>query len=220
MRDTIYAPATPAGISAIAVIRISGPQAGDALDALGAAAARRHPRRAAFARLRDPRDGAPLDDALALFFAGPASETGEDVAELHVHGGRAVLAGALDALARLPGLPLARPGEFARRAFDAGKLDLAAVEGLADLVAAETQAQARQALAQLGGALGRACEAWRERLLQALARAEAEIDFPDEDLPGGLIATLRPALAAIEREIAAALDDAPPGQRPRHGYAV
>src|SRR5690606_15525641 len=139
------------------------------------------PRIAARARFRDA-DGEVIDDGLALWFPAPRSFTGEDVAELHVHGSRAVLAALIAALGRLPGLRLAEAGEFTRRAFDAGKLDLAQVEGLADLIAAETEAQRRQARRQLDGALGALTESWRTRLVRALAYAEAEIDFPDEDL--------------------------------------
>ncbi|MFQ5959318.1 MAG: tRNA uridine-5-carboxymethylaminomethyl(34) synthesis GTPase MnmE, partial [Alphaproteobacteria bacterium] len=135
---TIFAPATAAGRAGIAVVRISGPEAGAALSALagGVPAARC----ASLRRLSDPASGAALDDALVLWFPAPASFTGEDVAELHLHGGRAVTAAVLAALAALPGLRLAEAGEFTRRAFDNGKLDLTAVEGLADLVAAETEA--------------------------------------------------------------------------------
>ncbi|HJS32007.1 MAG TPA: tRNA uridine-5-carboxymethylaminomethyl(34) synthesis GTPase MnmE, partial [Alphaproteobacteria bacterium] len=161
-----------------------------------------------------------LDAALVLWFPAPASFTGEDMAELHLHGGRAVVARVLAALGRCEGLRLATPGEFTRRAFDAGKLDLTEVEGLADLVAAETEAQARQALRQLSGELGRLYEGWRARLVRALAHAEAEIDFPDEDLPAGLTATLRPELAALIRHIEAHLADERRGERLRDGVSI
>jgi tRNA modification GTPase len=142
------------------------------------------------------------------------------VAELHVHGSRAVLAALTATLALRPGLRLAEPGEFTRRAFHEGKLDLAEVEGLADLIAAETEAQRRQALRQLEGELGRLTESWRARLLRALAHAEAEIDFPDEDLPGGLIATLAPDLSALADEIETALADQRRGERLRAGLSL
>jgi tRNA modification GTPase len=218
-RATIYAPATAAGVAGVAVVRVSGPAAADALRAL----ARKlpAPRIATRARLIDPEDGAPLDEALLLWFPAPASFTGEDVAEFHLHGSRAVLHATLEALSRLPGLRLARPGEFARRAFDAGKLDLAEVEALADLIAAETRAQARQALAQLGGALGARVERLRAQAMRLLAQAEAEIDFPDEgDAPQGAIAAMRPGIDALASEIAALLDDGRRGEILRDGFSV
>jgi tRNA modification GTPase len=220
MRDTIFAPATAAGVAAITVLRVSGAAAGAAFSALSDGAKMPEARRATRVRLVDPVGGAPIDDALVLWFPAPRSFTGEDVLELHLHGGRAVLAAAIGALQRVPGLRLARAGEFTRRAFDSGKLDLARVEALADLIAADTTAQARQALRQLDGALGDACEAWRQRLLRALAHAEAEIDFPDEDLPGGLIAALAPELRTLAEAIARVLDDARRGERLREGYSI
>src|SRR5579885_2709847 len=177
-RDTIFALSSGRPPAAIAVIRISGPRAGDALKALTGRIP--EPRKAAFARVRNPQSGEPIDDALALWFPGPASETGEDVAELQLHGGRAVIAAVLTALGKLEGLRPAEAGEFTRRAFENGKLDLTAVEGLADLVMAETQAQRRQALRQLQGVLGKRAEVWREKLVGALALIEARIDFSDE----------------------------------------
>jgi tRNA modification GTPase len=216
---TIFAPATAAGKAGIAVVRVSGPQAGAAVRAL--AGRLPPPRVATRARLVDPADGGALDDGLVLWFPAPSSFTGEDVAEFHIHGSRATLAGVLAALGRLPGLRLAEPGAFARRAFAAGKLDLAQIEALADLIEAETAAQARQALHQLGGALGRAAEDLRARILRLRARAEAEIDFPDEgDVPGGLIAALKAPLAALEGELAAILDGAARGERLRRGFTV
>ena len=221
-RPTIFAPATVAGRAAIAIVRISGPRAGEALAALCAKPPRWRPpaRRATRANLIDPSTHEALDAALVLWFPRPGSFTGEDVAEFHLHGGRAVLARVLTALGRREGLRLATPGEFTRRAFDAGKLDLTEVEGLADLVAAETEAQARQALRQLSGELGRLYESWRARLVRALAHAEAEIDFPDEDLPAGLIATLRPELAALIRHIEMHLADERRGERLREGVSI
>ena len=196
LRDTIFALSSGRPPAAIAVVRISGPGAGEALKQLtGKLPA---PREAALARVRDPASGATIDQALILWFPAPASETGEDVAELQLHGGRAVIAATLSALSRLPGLRPGEAGEFTRRAFENGKLDLTAVEGLADLVAAETEGQRRQALRQLEGALGAPAESWRQRLIQALALVEARIDFSDEaDVPENLLA---PALA-IAREL-------------------
>ncbi len=218
-RATIFAPATAAGKAGVAVVRVSGPQAGPSLAAL--AGRLPAPRVAVRARLADPADGRPLDDGLVLWFPGPASFTGEDVAEFHIHGGRATLAGVIEALARRPGLRLAEPGEFARRAFEAGKLDLSQIEGLADLIEAETQAQARQALRQLEGALGNIAEDLRARVLRLRALAEAEIDFPDEgDVPGGLSAQIRAPLDALAGEIAMLLAGAARGERLRAGYTV
>lgn len=217
--STIFAPATAAGKAGVAVIRVSGPQAGAALQTLCGRLPR--PRFAARADLRDPATGERLDDALVLWFPGPKSFTGEDVAELHVHGARAVIAEILNVLAAQPGLRLARPGEFARRAFDADKLDLAQVEALADLIAAETRAQARQALRQLGGALGASVEALRARILRLRAQAEAEIDFPDEgDVPDGLVAAMAPELDALDAELVALIGQSARGERLRDGYTV
>jgi tRNA modification GTPase len=218
-RDTIFAVSSGRGPAAIAVVRISGPAAGAALKALiGKVPA---PRAAALARVRDPATKETIDQALALWFPAPASETGEDTAELQLHGGRAVIAATLGALSRLPGMRPAEAGEFTRRAFENGKLDLTAVEGLADLVAAETQGQRRQALRQLQGALGNRAEAWRQRLIKALALVEARIDFSDEaDVPEDL---LGPALAIareLSDEIAAALADGGRGERLREGLTV
>ena len=216
--DTIFALATAPGRAGIAVLRLSGPQAAAALMAL--AGKTPPPRRAALAQFRDPRSGEAIDDGLMLLFPAPHSVTGEEVAELQVHGSRAVVAALLAALAALPGLRLAEPGEFTRRAFENGKLDLTAAEGLADLIAAETAAQRRQALRQLEGALGRLYEAWRDRLLRALARLEAEIDFPEEGLPPSLWASVAQDAAALRQEIAAHLADGNRGERLRDGVAV
>jgi tRNA modification GTPase len=216
--STIVALATAAGRAGIAVVRLSGPAAGAALAAC--AGALPPPRLARRARFRDPASGEAIDEGLALFFPAPRSFTGEDVAELHVHGSRAVVAALIEALTRLPGLRLAEPGEFTRRAFENGKLDLTAVEGLADLVAAETTAQRRQALRQLGGELGRLYETWRERLLRALAHVEAEIDFPEEGLPGDIWEHVRAEATALQGEIVAHLADGRRGERLRDGVSV
>lgn len=215
-RDTIFALASGPGRAGIAVYRLSGPQAGPALAALGGTADPA-PRRAL--RIRLGFEGEAIDDGLALWFPGPASFTGEDVVELHLHGGPAVgqaLTGALMAL----GLRPAEPGEFSRRAYQAGKLDLTQAEAIADLVAAETDAQRRQALRQLDGALGRLYDGWRDRLLGALALFEAEIDFSDEDLPDGLTRQARAAVEALAGEITLHLDDDRQGEKLRDGVWV
>jgi tRNA modification GTPase len=215
MNDTIYAPATAAGRAAVAVVRVSGPRSADAVRALAGDLPR--PRRAALRGLT--RKGVGLDDALVLWFPGPASYTGEDAAEFHVHGGRAVVEALLEALAG-EGLRLAEPGEFTRRAFENGKLDLTQAEGVADLIDAETEAQRRQALGQLGGALSQRYDAWRGLLVQALAMLEAAVDFPDEELPADVAARARPGLEALEAEIAGALGDAARGRRVRDGFRI
>jgi tRNA modification GTPase len=174
--DTIFALSSGSPPAALAVVRISGPGADSALEAL--AAKLPPPRTAVLANLR--WRGERLDRALVLRFPGPHSATGEDVAELHLHGGRAVVAAVLEALAGQDGLRAAEPGEFTRRAFENGRLDLAEAEGLADLLGAETQSQRRAALAMAGGALSRKVEAWRQRLLELAAALEAALDFSDE----------------------------------------
>jgi tRNA modification GTPase len=177
--DTIFALSSGAPPAAIAIVRISGPCAFEALLAL----ARRlpEPRRASLATLRNPADGAFLDQALLLTFDGPDTATGEDLAELHLHGGRAVVRAVEDALSAMPGLRRAQPGEFTRRAFANGRMDLNEAEGLADLLTAETEWQRRAAGAMMGGAFSKAVEGWRNDLLTLSALTEAELDFSDED---------------------------------------
>ncbi len=175
------------------------------------------PRRAAFRHMKSP-DGEAIDSGLVLWFAGPATETGEDMAEFHLHGSRAVVTAMLQTLGGLEGFRPAEPGEFARRAFENGKLDLTAVEGLADLIEAETSAQRRQALGQLGGGLSKLYEGWRERLVATMALAEAGIDFVDEDdIPAGLAAKIMPSVAALREDIERHLEDGHRGERVREG---
>ena len=214
---TIFAPATAPGRAAIAVVRISGPDAKAALKTLAGDVP--PPRRASRRKLHGA-DGAALDDALVLWFPGPESYSGEDAAELHLHGGRAVVAAVLEALAALPGLRPAEPGEFTRRAFDNGKLDLTAIEGLADLVAAESEGQRRQALRQLDGALGALYDSWREQLIRALALMEASIDFADEDLPEDILSPITHDIRGVLRELTLHLDDNRRGERLREGLFV
>ncbi len=220
--ETIVALASGRGRAGVAVLRASGPRAGDCLKALGAVRALARPRRAVLAALRDPDGGGLLDRALVLWFPGPASFTGEDVAEFHVHGGPAVIEGVLSALCRLDRVRLARAGEFSRRAFENGRLDLSAAEGLLDLVAAETPGQRMQALRQMGGLLADRVEDWRRRLLDARARIEALLDFADEDLPDAAALTAEAAgeLADLAAEIVAALADARRGERVRSGFRI
>lgn len=217
--ETIFAPASGAGPAGVAVIRISGPDAGPALCALSARPLP-PPRRASLVRLSDPGSGAPLDSGLAIWFPAPASFTGEDVAEVHIHGGRAVTAAVLGALGRLDGLRPAEPGEFTRRAFHAGKLDLTEVEGLADLIHAETEAQRVQALRQMDGALSQLYDGWRTRLIAASAHLEATIDFSDEEIPEGLVAGAREVVRSLKNEIAVHLADGRRGERLRDGIHI
>ena len=215
MTDTIFAPATAAGRAAVAVVRVSGPATLSIVEALTGKPPK--PRMAALRTLR--HGGVDLDEALVLRFEGPASYTGEDSAEFHVHGGRAVVEALLAALTDL-GLRLAEPGEFTRRAFENGKLDLAQAEGVADLVDAETEAQRKQALGQIGGALSRRYDRWRDLLIQSLAMLEAAVDFPDEDLPEEVAERARPGLRTLSAELDAALADVERGRRVRDGFRI
>jgi len=181
--------------------------------------ARPRTRRPQLRGLKRPDNGAPLDQALVLWFPGPHSYTGEDVAELHLHGGAAVIDAVTEALLGL-GLRLALPGEFTRRAFENGKLDLSQAEAIGDLVEAETDAQRRQALAQLDGDLARRHAAWREALIEALAMLEAAVDFPDEDLPTEVARGAAPLIADVAREIDLALADGERGERVREGFRI
>jgi tRNA modification GTPase len=228
-RETIFALSSGRPPAAIAVVRVSGPRAKDAIIALAGRVP--EPRHAALRRLKSHGDDSrgsgpdtpiePIDDAMVLWFPSPRSETGEDTAEFQLHGGPAVVAAVLSALGGIEGLRPAEPGEFTRRAFENGKLDLTRVEGLADLIGAETEAQRRQAFRQLKGLLGDRAERWRQRLIEALALVEAAIDFPDE----GVLAeeVVRPALGiaeGLEQEIRDLLADSNRGERLRDGLTV
>ena len=215
MTDTIFALATPPGRGAIAILRLSGPETDAALAALGAGGLK--PRQASLRQLA--HDGRPIDQALVLRFPAPHSYTGEDCAELHLHGGRAVVETAGEALLAL-GLRPADPGEFTRRAFENGRMDLAQAEAVADLIDAETSAQASQALGQLDGALSQTYAGFRRDLLTALALVEAEIDFPDEEVPDNLARTAGPVLDRLIGDLEAALVDARRGERIREGYRI
>jgi tRNA modification GTPase len=211
--DTIFAVASGAGQAPIAVMRMSGPGSRRVLAALcGRVPA---PRRASFRRLRDA-EGSEVDQGMVVWLPGPGSYTGEDSAELYLHGGRAVLAGVADVLVALGARP-AEAGEFTRRAFLNGRMDLTAAEAVHDLIGAETEAQRRQALRQLDGALGTLYGGWAERLRLLLAQQEALIDFPDEDLPPEVEDQIVAELDTLGREIAAHLDDNRRGERLREG---
>jgi tRNA modification GTPase len=219
-RDTIFALASGAGRAAIAVIRVSGPACAAAVAALAPKAAVAD-RAATLATLRDPQSGEALDRALVVRFVAPRSFTGEEMAEIHATGGRATVAGVFAALAKLPGLRPAEAGEFAWRAFENGKLDLAEVEGLADLVEAETAAQRRQALGVASGALSREAEAIRAKLVEAMAIVEAQIDFSDvEDAEALSLAQARAVAADAAGRLRAALTGAEAGARLREGFNV
>jgi tRNA modification GTPase len=214
---TIFAVSTPAGRGAIAVVRVSGEQAGEALTTL---AGRITSPRLATVRQLQGGGGEPLDEAIVLWFPAPASATGENVAEFHLHGGRAVIQAVLDALAHLPGFRPAEPGEFTRRAVENGRLDLTQAEALADLIDAETPSQRRQALDQYDGALARLYEGWRARLVRLLAHAEAGIDFSDEELPDGLDTQIRDGIAALLDEIGRHMADGRSGEITREGLML
>ena len=217
MTDTIFALSSGSPPAGIAVVRISGPQAGEALRAL--AGRLPEPRRASAVRLRDPSGGALLDRALALWLPGPGTATGEDVAELHLHGGRAVIAAVEGALARLPGLCRAEAGAFTRRAFANGRIDLAEAEGLADLLSAETELQRRSALAMASGELSRVVEGWRVRVLALSAQVEASLDFADEDDVAGLPAAFVSDCRTLAEDLAAWLAR-PRAELLRDGFRV
>ena len=216
MTDTIFALATPPGRGAVAVIRISGPDTSEVLARLGAKDLQ--PRRSALRRVTDAA-GHEIDQALILSFTAPASFTGEDVAELHLHGGLAVV-DAMTAALLAQGLRLAEPGEFTRRAFQNGKLDLAQAEAVADLIDAETTAQRDQALRQLEGALSRRYDAWRDQLIHVLAMLEAAVDFPDEELPEDVAERARPGVQGLIADLDAALADGLRGGRIRDGFRI
>lgn len=216
MSDTIFALSSGAPPAAIAVLRISGPGAEEAVRALTGKCP--EPRRASLRTLRNG-EGAVLDLALVLWFPGPNTATGEDLAELHCHGGRAVLAAVEGALEALPGLRRAEAGEFTRRAFANGVLDLAEAEGLGDLLAAETELQRQVATSALGGAISRQAEDWRDRVLGLSAQVEAVLDFSDEDDVGDLPEAFHVELACLRGEMAEWLAR-PPAERLRDGVRV
>jgi len=219
MQTTIYALSTAPGRAGVAVIRVSGPQAGEVLCQLAGGVPA--PRAACLRQIRHPATGAPLDRSLVLWFPAPASFTGEDVAELHVHGGRAVIESVLAALSEVPDMRAAGAGEFARRAFENGKLDLTAVEGLADLIDADTEAQRLQALRQSDGALARVSEGWRAQIISALAEIEADLDFSDEsDVAVFHDRPVSAQITRLEQEIRSHLDDGHRGEIVRDGLRV
>ena len=215
--STIYALATPRGKAGLGVVRLSGPDAAAAAERLAGPLPR--PRRAGLRTLRGP-DGATLDEALVLAFPGGGSYTGEPVVELHCHGSPAVLDAVLDALSTLPGLRPAEPGEFTRRALENGRMDLAQVEGLADLLDAETDAQRQQAWRVFSGGLSGITETWRSDLIHALALVEATIDFADEDLPMDVWPEVHDRAARVRSQIEDQLRGIGVSERIREGFEV
>jgi tRNA modification GTPase len=219
-RSTIAALASGGGRSAVAIIRISGPRTRFVLETtLGVLP---KPRQASLRTIHDPESREVIDQGLVLWFPGPGSFTGEDMAELQLHGSPAVIQRVLQLLfGPALGVQAAEPGAFTRRAFENGKLDLAAVEGLADLIDAQTQAQRRQALRQLSGVLGQHVEQWRSTLLEALALAEASLDFSDEaDVSEAALEQACGLITRLSAEMAAVLQDGRRGERLREGFVV
>lgn len=214
-RDTIFAPSTAPGRAGIAVLRVSGPAAKIAVEKLSGGAPP-SPKHAVLKAFRDAR-GEIIDRGLLLWFEGPNSFSGEDIAEFHVHGGRAVVDAMLDALSAVDGLRPAEAGEFTRRAVENGKLDLTQAEALADLIDAQTDAQRKQALGQYGGALTALYEGWRTGLIRAVGLTEAVLDFPDEEVPDEVMNTVREIVASLVAEIRAHLNDHRRGEILRDG---
>lgn len=214
---TIIALASGAGPAGVAIIRVSGGQTREVLVRL---TGKLPPARKATLRPLVDRDGETIDQALVLWFPAPASFTGEDVGEFHVHGGHAVIADVIEACLSVPDVRLAGPGEFTRRAFENGKLDLSSAEGLADLIEAETKGQRRQALRQLEGALAHHVHEWRELIMAVLADAEGDIDFPDEDLPAGLNDQVRARILELRAVLERHLSESEHAIRVRDGFRV
>ena len=220
MIDTVYALSSAPGKGGVAVIRVSGPESWNSLKSLICNNKVPSVRQADLRRLVDPVSRETLDEAVVIGFRAPASFTGEDIVEYHCHGSPAVIEGVLSALSQMSGHRPAEPGEFTRRAFENGKMDLTEAEAVADLIDAETQAQRRQALAQMGGALSRLYDGWRAALVKTLAYIEAVIDFPDEDVPDSEIEKMRPQIEKLKCEIKDHLNDNRRGERLRHGIHV
>lgn len=218
--ETIFAPASAPGRAGVAVLRVSGPSAWESLAALINPAPVPVPRQTGLRTLRDPVSHETIDQAMVIGFRAPHSFTGEDVVEYHIHGGASVRNALLSSLSSFPGHRMAAPGEFTRRAFENDKMDLTSAEAVADLIDADTDLQRHQALMQMGGALSRLYDGWRDRLIRALAHMEADLDFPDEDLPEGVSDKMLPILDQIIAEIAAHLDDNRRGERLRDGIQV
>ncbi len=219
MSDTIYALASAHGRAGVAVIRASGSRALDSFKTITSESNIKY-RQTLLRELKHPVSRETLDNALVIAFKAPNSYTGEDVVEYHLHGGIAVIDGVLDALGSLDGHRMAEAGEFTRRAFENGKMDLTEAEAIADLIHAETQMQKSQALSQMGGALADIYEGWAERLTKILAYVEAEIEFPDEDLPDEILPRITPQIEVLKAEIGVHLNDNRRGERLRGGIHI
>tara|TARA_R110002096_G_scaffold436105_1_gene668052 strand:+ start:53460 stop:54800 length:1341 start_codon:yes stop_codon:yes gene_type:complete len=217
---TIFALSSGKGRAGVSVIRVSGPDTKNAILSFTKNDVCPVPRMATLNWFFDPETNEKLDQGLVIYFPGPNSFTGEDVAEFHIHGGYAVVGGFLEALSRQPNLRSAEAGEFTRRAFDNGKMDLTSAEGLADLINAETEGQKRQALRQMDGELAALYERWRHDLVSAMAYLEADIDFSDEEIPDDVTARVRPIVEKLKMEIETHLADGHRGERLRHGLQV
>lgn len=218
--ETIFAPASGRVRAGVAVIRISGKGAFNALKSLSGNQKQPQTRVAALRTLKHPISDILIDKALVLTFEGPHSFTGEDVVELHIHGGKAVMDSCLNALAECENCRMAEPGEFTRRGFENGRMDLTEAEAVADLVDAETALQQQQALAQMGGSLSKLYEQWRTTLVRAMALMEADIDFPDEDVPDGVAQESLDLLHVLKSKISMHLQDGNKGERLRDGIRI
>ncbi len=220
MTDTIFALSTPVGRGGVAVIRASGHDAWAGLRALIAGQTLPDPRNASLRKLYHPKSGEILDHGMVIGFRSPASFTGEDCVEYHLHGGTAIVQGVLNALSAQPNHRMALPGEFTRRAFENGKMDLTAAEAVADLIHAETEGQRLQALKQMDGALFRLYEGWKDRLVHLLALMEADLDFNDQDLPDDLLFKVRPDISDVLKDIVQHLEDGRRGELLRDGFRL
>ena len=217
MRETIFALATPPGQSAIAVFRLSGDKSATVAEALSGKV---HRHRQLTPSLLKDEGGAPLDDAMMVYLQAPQTPTGEDVLEIHCHGSLSVIDAITNYLARQDGVRLAQAGEFTKRAFDNGKMDLTEVEGLADLIASQTESQRRQALGQLKGQIRRQAMAWRQEIITLSGRLESVIDFSDEELPDTVLADISKKRSALIQDLATTLDDEGRGEIIRNGLQV
>ncbi len=217
--DTIFAPASGTGKAGIAIIRVSGVKSRKVLELI-CGIFNPEAKKVQFSTFKNPLTGEIIDKGITVYFAAPASYTGEDVAELQIHGGRAVIAALLKALCVIEGLRPAEAGEFSRRAVMNGKMDLTAAEGVADLINADTEEQRKQALRQLSGELGSLYESWRHGLIKILASLEAYIDFPEEDIPPESIDSAKSAIKSLSEEISSHLNDNHRGERLRDGFSI
>ena len=218
-KDSIFAPSSGGAPAGISVVRVSGPSAGKILNTIAGVCTPK-PRHATHVTLTNPKNGEPLDTGLFIWFPAPASFTGEDVVEFQIHGGVATVEALCRALGTFENCRLAEPGEFSRRAFYNEKLDLAELEGLSDLIAAETEAQRKQALQQLSGSLSEIYEPWRKALLECLAHTEAVIDFPEEELPDDLLGNTKHNILGMTKKITQYLDDGNRGEKLREGFQI